>query len=185
MPDNAREFGSVMDVTANWEAIGAVGEVAGAIGVLISLIYLARQIRASNRVVWSQNVHSRTDQMLRMAEQQLDPEVRRALGHVYEGRVPSPADFLSLETYVSSALISFFDDYQHYQAGMLSDAEYEVRRKHLGAYLSFDWGVELWRTNLVRFYSADFANEIDGIIASKTAGPGAYAAYKAGLDRGE
>jgi hypothetical protein len=33
----------------NWEAIGAVGEVAGAIGVIVTLLYLSLQVRASNR----------------------------------------------------------------------------------------------------------------------------------------
>jgi len=33
----------------NWDALGAVGEVAGAIGVIISLVYLATQIRYSAR----------------------------------------------------------------------------------------------------------------------------------------
>ena len=34
----------------NWEAIGAIGEVAGAIGVIVTLIYLAAQIRQSNNL---------------------------------------------------------------------------------------------------------------------------------------
>lgn len=33
----------------NWEAIGAVGEIAGALGVVVTLVYLARQIRTQNR----------------------------------------------------------------------------------------------------------------------------------------
>ena len=33
----------------NWEAIGAVGEVVGAIAVVSTLIYLAVQIRHNNR----------------------------------------------------------------------------------------------------------------------------------------
>ena len=32
----------------NWEAIGAIGELAGAIAVVATLFYLARQIRQSN-----------------------------------------------------------------------------------------------------------------------------------------
>lgn len=32
----------------NWEAIGAVGEVAGALGVIITLIYLSSQVRTGN-----------------------------------------------------------------------------------------------------------------------------------------
>ena len=33
----------------NWDAVGAVGEIVGAAAVVISLIYLALQIRAQNR----------------------------------------------------------------------------------------------------------------------------------------
>lgn len=32
----------------NWDAIGAVGEVAGAVGVIATLLYLSAQIRTSN-----------------------------------------------------------------------------------------------------------------------------------------
>jgi len=34
----------------NWDAIGAIGEIVGALAVVLSLIYLATQIRASNSV---------------------------------------------------------------------------------------------------------------------------------------
>lgn len=33
----------------NWDAIGAIGEITGALAVVISLVYLATQIRAQNR----------------------------------------------------------------------------------------------------------------------------------------
>jgi hypothetical protein len=33
----------------NWEAIGAVGEMLGAVGVIVTLVYLARQIRQNTR----------------------------------------------------------------------------------------------------------------------------------------
>lgn len=32
----------------NWDAIGAVGEIVGALAVVISLVYLASQIRIQN-----------------------------------------------------------------------------------------------------------------------------------------
>ena len=35
----------------NWEAIGAVGEVLGAVGVVVTLAYLAVQIRANTRTM--------------------------------------------------------------------------------------------------------------------------------------
>jgi hypothetical protein len=37
----------------NWDAIGAIGEVVGAVGVIVSLLYLALQIRQNSNVVRS------------------------------------------------------------------------------------------------------------------------------------
>ena len=44
----------------NWEAIGAVGEVAGAVGVIISLLYLAVQIRGDARAKRAATVHDQS-----------------------------------------------------------------------------------------------------------------------------
>jgi hypothetical protein len=33
----------------NWEAVGAIGEIVGAFGVIASLLYVAMQVRASNK----------------------------------------------------------------------------------------------------------------------------------------
>ena len=33
----------------NWEAAGAIGEIVGAIGVIASLLYVARQVGVSNK----------------------------------------------------------------------------------------------------------------------------------------
>ena len=42
----------------NWDAMGAVGEVAGAIAVFATLLYLAIQIRQSNRAATTQTYDS-------------------------------------------------------------------------------------------------------------------------------
>ena len=34
----------------DWDAIGAIGEVLGSVGVLLTLVYLARQIHAANKL---------------------------------------------------------------------------------------------------------------------------------------
>ena len=42
----------------NWEAIGAVGEVLGAVAVVITLVYLARQLRENTKSIRLQSVES-------------------------------------------------------------------------------------------------------------------------------
>ena len=42
----------------NWDAIGAVGEILGAVGVIVTLGYLAHQIRQNTNATRSQSVQS-------------------------------------------------------------------------------------------------------------------------------
>ena len=42
----------------NWEAIGAVGEVLGAVAVVITLVYLAKQLRENTKSIRLQSVES-------------------------------------------------------------------------------------------------------------------------------
>ena len=44
----------------DWEAIGAVGEILGALGVIASLLYLALQISQSNKVTRATTYHEIT-----------------------------------------------------------------------------------------------------------------------------
>ena len=50
----------------NWEAIGAVGEIGGAAGVIITLVYLAIQVRSSAKATESQVHASLSSEMQRL-----------------------------------------------------------------------------------------------------------------------
>jgi hypothetical protein len=63
----------------NWEAIGAVAELAGASGVIVSLIYLARQISMTNKNVaqnttalFNQGEHASLDGVVAMNLSQVE-----------------------------------------------------------------------------------------------------------------
>ena len=51
----------------NWEALGAIGETLGALGVIVTLVYLAIQIRGNTRIVSAQSRHAISDFVLRIA----------------------------------------------------------------------------------------------------------------------
>jgi hypothetical protein len=42
---------AILEVDLNWEAVGAVGELVGAVAVVITLIYLSAQVRQNTRAV--------------------------------------------------------------------------------------------------------------------------------------
>ena len=45
----------------NWEAIGAVGEISGALAVVLTLLYLARQVNESRKTTIAQIYQGRAD----------------------------------------------------------------------------------------------------------------------------
>ena len=52
----------------NWEAIGAIGEIVGAIAVVVSLMYLAIQIRTSSSLAKAQMFQSVAAEQSRVAD---------------------------------------------------------------------------------------------------------------------
>ena len=52
----------------NWEAIGAVGETVGALAVLVTLVYLAVQIRQNTKAVQATAVDSATSHLSKIRE---------------------------------------------------------------------------------------------------------------------
>ena len=53
----------------NWDMVGAIGEVLGAAGVIVTLAYLAGQVRASNRAVRSATMQELLDETLHLMGQ--------------------------------------------------------------------------------------------------------------------
>ena len=56
----------------NWEAISAIGQVVGALAVVISLIYLAMQVRSSARETRRAAMRSTVDAITRLAHHVTD-----------------------------------------------------------------------------------------------------------------
>jgi len=96
----------------NWDMIGAIGEIAGALAVVASLVYLARQIRFSNRLAQAEAFRSPISDMNSLnATFGMDQGFREAAFRMLEGA--SPEDLGSEHTQlVEIYLISIFNCYE-------------------------------------------------------------------------
>ncbi len=136
----------------NWDAIGAVAELLGAIGVIASLVYLAGQIRDS-REQMSQNTRA----VRAGAYQQFQGQLHAIMGQVLsvpslEGvvfRGMADPETLSEEEAARFAwwLIGVFMVYEnaHYQyrMGLLDEDRWRIHRSNLQALLGRQ-GIRLW-----------------------------------------
>ena len=58
-----------LDHAVNWEAISAIGQLVGALAVVISLIYLAREVRRNARATRHASMRSMSDALTRWVQQ--------------------------------------------------------------------------------------------------------------------
>lgn len=148
----------------NWDAVGAIAELAGALGVVTSLAYLGLQIRQNTR-----SSHTATYRSLKQEIQQFramlgsDPEVAR----IYRDGL---RDFRSLNEddqwrfgAMMQHLSSSFEDYFRLRGdSIMHDLSDEIR------WVAARPGARDWWSNGQRLYEADFRGFIDDLIASES-----------------
>ena len=129
----------------NWEAIGAIAELLGAAGVIVSLLYLATQIRQNTRSVRMTSHHGLMSEFRATARALTqDPE----LGDLHRKGLENPeqlseADRGRFGTQVASAVQIYGELYSHHRAGLVEDEFWESRKRNLFYYMALP-GVSAW-----------------------------------------
>src|SRR5215831_10001987 len=91
-----------LDHAVNWEAISAIGQLVGALAVVISLIYLARQVGSSARETRIASIRAQADRFLRLLQQLTEhPDLNDLFSR-------GSRDFKSLEWVEQRRLSSFY-----------------------------------------------------------------------------
>ncbi len=128
----------------NWDAIGAVGEIAGAAAVVVTLVYLARQIRHSNAVVGAQVYQERANTRMMLHHSISDSEhLAPIMFRMNEQGWPENVDAidglggLDLFRFTQNqfAVLARLDNsYYQYRRGFLSDDAWEATKAGLLAF---------------------------------------------------
>lgn len=115
--------------TLNWEALGAIGEIAGALGVIITLAYLAVQIRQNTRASRITAIQTASENSARFSELLAsDPELGELLWRgLRDPESLSPAEtrrfVATLNVFMRRESVAF---YLH-KAGAMPDELWEAR----------------------------------------------------------
>jgi heme/copper-type cytochrome/quinol oxidase subunit 1 len=118
----------------NWEAIAAIGELIGAVAVVVTLIYLAAQIRHNTKTTKAATRQAISDSAITPAQNFFtDSEFRKALNENINGKELNPDQFLYLQAYCYTNFRVWENIHYQYRAGMLSDEELASFRKNLKA----------------------------------------------------
>jgi len=120
----------------NWDAIGAVGELLGALGVIVSLVYLAVQIRQNTKAVRSASYHQAAEQTWSTALAVAQGEsLAEALAKAEARQELSPAEQLRVNSVDLAAVFGFENMLRLHEQGLLDPDVWDNVLKNTLPYL--------------------------------------------------
>ncbi|MGB5326252.1 MAG: hypothetical protein WBN40_12620 [Pseudomonadales bacterium] len=148
----------------NWEAIGAVGEVLGAVGVILTLFYLAVQIRQNTAMMTAQTVQASVDATQRVLLFRAEhANVRAILRKSRSDEKLSRDEFELLAAYLQATFMNFQARLQHNTRGVFDASVNESYENILVDYLEGAYVQRWWDYSKV-LYGDKFRAHCDRII---------------------
>ena len=144
----------------NWEAVGAVAESIGGLGVILTLVYLALQIRGSNRVARAQSRQSMTEFAMGISRFRAEHADRYAKIGTAEELSAGDKEFLY---WSHMQMITYGEAYfQQFQLGLMPDTHWEGFSKWIDTYIETPGFAEFWQSD-----SSNFSKDYSEWIAQK------------------
>jgi hypothetical protein len=149
----------------NWEAIGAIGEVAGAIGVIVTLIYLSVQLRQNSRLlrassssVINANVTSSSSLMVQ------DPEVARIYWQGLADRdALSESDRQRFDPLIAMIVSNMVQEYGLFLEGGIGERVWGTRMAGL-VWQFRQPGMQQWWRDWAIIYEPEFQGFVNNLL---------------------
>ncbi len=152
----------------NWEAIGAVGEIVGAAAVVLSIVYLAIQIRRDTTATMASASFDATHSWAQFNEQLLHApdEVLTLIGRSYRPEAAiedySEAEWMRLVILHRTIFQKLEGQYFLFKHGLLDPGVWENRRRVARGILELPIYRAWWENELKNStYSGEFARAIE------------------------
>ena len=146
----------------NWEAAGAIGEIVGAIAVVVTLAYLATQTRLNMRAtkaVAYEDIYRDLQQNLNSLDASL-----------FERALKGGQDFTELEMFTlnrwRAIMFRMYENWwKQHKNGILDDDVYAAYNSHMRNTLSIEGSINWWRNLRRPEYIPGFVEYVEKWIA--------------------
>jgi hypothetical protein len=147
----------------NWDAIGAVGEVLGAMAVVVSLLYLAAQIRLNSRIVKGERTHNIT--------QTIQTELRWSgdYAEVFVKMLQDSSSLTDVEAFklgewLTAAMMARQNEYIQYRQDLVDEDIWLANRGIIKSILSMPWCRNWWENFDKVAFVPGFVELVDTIM---------------------
>jgi hypothetical protein len=153
----------------NWDAFGAISELVGSIALIVTLVYLAIQLRQNTRATRSVTFQAINDGMSRVTEVfATDPELSRILLRGGPGlEYLSPEERVRFSFALMMVMRRLHAVLAQEQFGMVGADFSEAYERSVLSLLLNSRGEREWWSSAKQAFPKAFVKRIDGILASE------------------
>ena len=148
----------------NWSAVGAVSEVIGAGAVVISLVYLAAQVKQATKIARATTRNAIAESAQALSQDVID---NRDMAEIFvkhlNGEELQAVEALRMQARCYRDLRHWENIYYQVRAGLLTADEWSGFRKNLALLFAIEAYREYW-AHEAELYSDAFREQIDSII---------------------
>ena len=151
----------------NWEAIGAIGELVGAVAVVVTLIYLAGQLKQNTKAMQSgtRDTFLNGLQTVNGYALQNSDVIHRGLFH---GEELSGEEFTRFVTIIHAALNAYEALYSEYLAGHVDESFWESKARQIQFSISGPSGRKAW-VDYTYLFDDRFVAYVNEVVLPKIA----------------
>ena len=143
-----------------------VGELLGGVAVVVSLVYLALQIRQNTRSVRGSTLHQNTDLWSHLFFRLAEPEIAKAYVAGMSGQPDiKPLHFTQFFFLCRSIFLALENQYYQVRQGVLDGDAYAGYVRAISSQLLAFPGLRLWWQQSRSVFSPAFVEHVDAIIA--------------------
>ena len=152
----------------NWDAIGAVGEIIGAVAVVVSLAYLAMQIRQNSRIVAANTFQSISTTA---SKETMEIAQNPSLASLIVKMTTEPPELTSTEAMQAQLLLraifrNYENHYYQHSRGYFEDEVWDGYVKTMGEQLAGRFGRTWWESHQGAFGKSFVAFVNEELIGS-------------------
>ena len=155
-----------MNHAVNWEAISAIGQIVGAIAVVISLIYVAREIRSNARAARLASMDAVNQYLREIAEHPHLGELYYRGIHDFESL--KNGDLVRFGALMLQLFHIYGETYHQQLEGHLDPRVWRETEASLRDFIAYP-GIQAWWRLRSHWFSEEFVKFVDQ--AQQTAGP--------------
>ncbi len=146
--------------------LGALGEFVGSIGVIVTLIYLAVQIKHNTKALRSSTIETATER--KQFELRWSSDISAAF--VKSATDPdslTPEESWQLTEWHNSAFLARHNEFLQYRLGLIDEETWRQSERIISFILGTDWALNWWDKAGKAVFDQEFLDEMDRIIGEK------------------